>query len=201
MNDRLPDVVISAGEALFLATVGEVVFPSCSRGWAADGEVFSPSCSRGWTARAVVPAVVTAEIAAGAGAGAAMRAIVVAATRVAGAAARLSACLAGLVHELHLQTGFGRHPHGQRLTCGIRRFFSFVPTETSPRERAHVPGLSIRSHLIAYKQVSFGKRGVKLFSTMRFVSRAGIIIWATAKNGSSRCILAKNGCTLKTIAA
>ena len=25
--------------------------------------------------------------------------------------------------------------------------------------------------------------------------------WAMAKNGSSRCLLAKNGCTLKTIAA
>ena len=27
------------------------------------------------------------------------------------------------------------------------------------------------------------------------------ILWAMAKNGSSRCVLAKNGCTLKTIAA
>ena len=27
------------------------------------------------------------------------------------------------------------------------------------------------------------------------------LIWAMAKNGSSRCFLAKNGCTLKTIAA
>ena len=26
-------------------------------------------------------------------------------------------------------------------------------------------------------------------------------LWAMAKNGSSRCFLAKNGCTLKTIAA
>ena len=95
MTDLLPDVVISAGEALFLAAVGEVVFPSCSRGWAADGEVFSPSCSRDWTAGAAVPAVVTAEIAAGAAGAAgaaagaaAMRAAVVASPRTAGAAAR-----------------------------------------------------------------------------------------------------------------
>ena len=92
MIDLLPDVVISAGEALFLAAVGEVAFPSFSRGWAADGEVFSSSCSRDWTAGAAVPAVVTAEIAAaaaGAAAGAAaMRAAVVASPRTAGAAAR-----------------------------------------------------------------------------------------------------------------
>ena len=95
MTDLLPDVVISAGEALFLAAVGEVVFPSCSRGWAVDGEVFSPSCSRDWTAGAAVPAVVTAEIAAGAvaaaaaaAAAAAMWAAIVASPRTAGAAAR-----------------------------------------------------------------------------------------------------------------
>ena len=162
--------MISAGDALFLAAVGEVVFPSCSRGWAADGEVFSPSCSRGWTADAAVPAVVTAEIAAGAGAGAgaAMRATVGASPRVAGAAARdesaanvlavdcghdnrrgarLSACLAGLVHGLHLQSRFGSRPHEQRLTRGTGRPFSFVPTETSPRGLAHFPRLSIRSPL------------------------------------------------------
>ena len=73
MTDLLPDVVISAGDVLFLAAVGEVVFPSCSRGWAADGEVLSPSCSRGWTVDAAVPAVVTAEIAAAAAAAACVR--------------------------------------------------------------------------------------------------------------------------------
>ena len=99
MTDLLPDVVISAGEALFLAAVGEVAFPSFSGGWAADGEVFSSSCSRDWIAGAAVPAVVTAEIAAGAagaaagaagaaGGAAAMRAAVVASPRTAGAAAR-----------------------------------------------------------------------------------------------------------------
>ena len=170
MTNLLPDVVISAGDALFLPAVGEVVFPNCSRGWAADGEVFSPSCSRGWTADAAVPAVVTTEIAAAAtaAAAAAMRTTVVASPRVAGAVsrgasaanalaadcghdhrrgARLSACLAGLVLGLHLQSRFGRRPHGQRLTRGTGRSFSFVPTETSPRESAYFPGLSIRNHL------------------------------------------------------
>ena len=169
MTDLLPDVVISAGDALFLAAVRKVVFPSCSRGWAADGEVFSPRCSRGWTAGAAVSAVVTVKIAAAAAAAAAaMRATVVASPRVAGAVARgasaadvlaadcghnyrlgarLSACLAGLVHGLHLQSRFGRRPRGERLTRGTRRSFSFVPTETSPREPAHFSGLSIRRYV------------------------------------------------------
>ena len=125
----LPDVVISANNVLFLAAVWEVVFPSCSRGWAADDEVLSPSCSRGWTANVAVPAVVTAEIAFRAAA--AIRETVVTSPRVAGAAAqgapaadvlaadyghdhrcgaRLSPCLAGLVHGLHLQSRVGLPP-------------------------------------------------------------------------------------------
>ena len=163
--------MISAGDALFLAAVGEVVFPSCSRDWAADGEVRSPSCSRGWTTDTAVPAVVAAEIAAAA----AMRATVVASPRVAGAAARgasaadvlaadyghdhrrgahLSACLDGLVHGLHVQSRFGRRPYWQRLTRGTGRSFSFVPIETSPREPAHFLGLLIRSHLSLYTDKS-----------------------------------------------
>ena len=128
-----------------------MVFPSCSRGWAADGEVFSPKCSRGWTDGAAVPADVTTKIAAGAGAGAAaaMRAIVAASPQAAGAAARgasaadvlaadcghdhhRGACLAGLVHGLHLQSRFGRRPHGQRLMRGtsqpIFQVFQFEVT-------------------------------------------------------------------------
>ena len=131
-----------------------------------------PSCSRGWTADGAVPAVVTAEIAAAAGAGAdaaAMRATVVTSPRVAGAAAqgasaadvladcghdnrrgaRLSACLSDLVHGLHLQSRFGRRPHGRRLTLGTGRSFS-VPTRTSPREPAHFPDLSTRNHLSSH---------------------------------------------------
>ena len=99
--------MIYAGGSHFLVAAGGVVFPSCSRGWAASG---------------AVPAVITAEIAAGTAAAAAMRATVARSPRVAGAAAhgasaadvladggldhrrgaRLSACPADLVHELHL---------------------------------------------------------------------------------------------------
>ena len=174
MTDLLPDVLISAGDALFLAAVGEVVFPSCSRGWAADGEVLSPSCSRGWTTDTAVPVVVAAEIVAAAAA-AAMRATVVASPRVAGAAARgasvadvlaadyghdhrrgarLSACLAGLVHGLHVQSRFGRRPHWQRQTRGTGRSFSLVPIETSSREPAYFLGLLIRSRLSLYTDKS-----------------------------------------------
>ena len=112
----LPDVVVYAGGALFLAAAGGVVFPSCFRGWAGGG---------------AVPAVVTAGIAAGTAA-VAMRTTVATSPRVAGAAAhgasaadvivdgghdhrrgaRLSACPADLVHGFHLQSRFGRRPHG-----------------------------------------------------------------------------------------
>ena len=123
--DLLLDVVVYAGGALFLAAASEVVFPSCSRGWAAGG---------------AVPAVVTMEMAAGTAAAAvvAMRTTVATSPRLAGAAAhgasaavvladgghdhrrgaRLSACPADLVHGIHLQSRFGRRPHGQRLTRG-----------------------------------------------------------------------------------
>ena len=69
--DLLPDVVVVyAGSALFLAAAGGVVFPSCSRGWAAGG---------------AVPAVVTVEITAGtvAAAAVAMRTTVATSPRAA----------------------------------------------------------------------------------------------------------------------
>ena len=114
----LPDVVVYAGGALFLAAAGGVVFPSCSKGWAAGG---------------AVPVKITADTAAAAAAAAvAMRATVATSPRVADAAAhgasaadvladggpdhrrgaRLRACPADLVHGLHLQSRFGRRPHG-----------------------------------------------------------------------------------------
>ena len=58
--------MIYAGDALFLAAVGGVVFPSCFRVWAADG---------------AIPAVVTAEIAAGTAAAAAAMCATVATSR------------------------------------------------------------------------------------------------------------------------
>ena len=139
--------MVYAGGTLFLAAAGGVVFPSCSRGWAAGG---------------AVPAAVTVEIATGtaAAAAAAMRTTVATSPRVAGAAAHgasaadvladgghdhrlgapLSACLAELVHGRHLQSRFGRRPHGQRLTRGTGRSCS-NPIGVSPRGPAHVPVL------------------------------------------------------------
>ena len=72
--DLLPDVVVYAGGALFLAAASGVVFPSCSRGWAAGG---------------AIPAVVTVEMAAGTAAAAAVAILTTVATspRLAGAAA------------------------------------------------------------------------------------------------------------------
>ena len=145
----LPDVVVYDGGALFLAAAGGVVFASCSRGWAAGGAVLVKIAAGTAAAAAVV-----------------MRTTVVTSLRVAGAAAhgasaadvladggpdhrrgaRQSACPAGLVHELHLQSRFGRRPHGQRLTRGTGRSRSNL-IEASPRGPAHVTVLIIRSHL------------------------------------------------------
>ena len=163
--------MIYAGGSLFLAAAGGVVFPSCSRGWAAGG---------------AVPAVVTAEIAAGSAAAtaAAMRATVATSPRVAGAAAhgasaadvladgghdhrrgaRLSACPADLIHGLHLQSRFGRCPHGRRLTRGTGRFFD--PTGTSQCESAHVPVLSIRNHLSSHTCTSRSENVGSSFSVL-----------------------------------
>ena len=136
----LSDVVVYADGSLFLAAADGVVFPSCSRGWAAGGTV--PVKIAAGTAAAVV----------------AMRTTVATSPRVAGAAAHgasaadfladggpdhrrgacLNACPAGLVHGLHLQSRFGRRPHGQRLTRGTGCSCSNL-IKASRRGPAHVP--------------------------------------------------------------
>ena len=169
--------MVYAGGALFLATADGVVFPSCSRGWAAGGAVPAD------------PAVVTAEIAAGtaaaAAAAAAMRTTVATSPRVAGAAAhgasaadvldddghdhrrgaRLSACPADLVHGIHLQSRFCRRPHGQRLTRGTGRSCSNA-TGTSPREPAHVPVLTNRNYLSPQTSTSRSENVGSSFSVL-----------------------------------
>ena len=142
--DLLPDVVVYAGDALFLAATGGVVFPSCSRDWAAGG---------------AVPVKIAAGTAAAAAV--AMRTTVATSPRVAGAAAygasaadvladsgpdhrrgaRLRACPADLVHGLHLQSRFGCRPHAQRLTRGTGRSHSNL-IEAFPRGPAFVPVLT-----------------------------------------------------------
>ena len=134
-TDLLPDVVVSAGEALHSGTVvGEVVSPSWPRDRIAD--------------TADVSAVVTVDIAAAA---AAIGVAVVYGTVAAVAAqdafvaddsvvgcdlghlrdAWLSVGRGGLAHGLHLQPRFGCRPHGQRLARALRYFSSFDPTESS----------------------------------------------------------------------
>ena len=174
--DLLPDVVVYAGGALFLAAAGGVVFPSCSRGWADGG---------------AIPTVVTVEMAAGtaaaaAAAAAAMRTTVAISPRVAGATAhgasaadvladgghdhrrgaRLSAYPADLVHGLHLQSRFGHRPHGQRLTRGTGRSFS-NPIGVSPRGPAHVPLLIDRNHLSSQAWTSRSENVGSSYSVLR----------------------------------
>ena len=142
----LSDVVVYAEGALFLAAAGGVVFPSCSRGWAAGGAV--PVKIAAGTAAAAV----------------AMRTTVATSSRVAGAAAHgasvadvladgghdnprgahLTACPAGLCHGFHLQSRFGRRPHGQRLTRGTGRSCSNL-IEASRRGPTHFPVLINRN--------------------------------------------------------
>ena len=143
--DVLPDVVVCAGDALFLAAAGGVVFPSCSRGWAAGGAVLVKMAA-GTAAAAAV----------------AMRTTVVTPPRVAGAAAavagapvadvladdgphhrrgaRLSACPFCLCHGFHLQSRFGRCSHEQRLTRGTGRS-CLILIEASRHGSAQVPVL------------------------------------------------------------
>ena len=116
VTDLRPDVVVSAGEAL--------------RSGTAVGEEISPSWPRGCTADAPdAPLVVTADIAAAAvaamgAAGVATQDASVADHPVAGCdldhcrGGWLSVGRGGLAHWFHLQSRFGRCPHGQWLLIG-----------------------------------------------------------------------------------
>ena len=171
-HDLLPYVMVYAGGALFLAAAGGVVFPSCSRSWAAGG---------------AVPAAVTVEMVAGTAAAAAvtMRTTVATSPRVASAAAhgasasdvlvgggpdhrrgaRLRACTADLVHGLHLQSRFGRRPHGQRLTRGTGRSRSNL-IEAFPHGPAHVPVLINRNLPSSQAWTSHSENGGSSFSLL-----------------------------------
>ena len=142
----LPDVVVYAGGALFLAAAGGVVFPSCSRGWTAGGAV--PVKIAAGTAAAAVAmctTVATSLRVAGAAAHGASGADVLADGGLDHCrGARLTACPAGLCHGFHLQSRFGRHPHGQRLTRGTGRSCSNL-IEASRCGPAHVPVLINRN--------------------------------------------------------
>ena len=170
--DLLPDVVVYAAGALFLAAAGGEVSPRCSRGWAPGG---------------AVPSAVTVEMAAGTAAAAAVAMRTTAATspRVAGAAshgasaadvlahgghghrrgARLSAFPAHLVHGLYLQSRFGRRPHGQRLTRGTgRSCWNLI--KDFPRGPAHVPVLIDRNPLSSQAWTSRSENVESSFSLL-----------------------------------
>ena len=142
----------------------------------------SPSWPRvhGASADAAVPTAVAVDVAAAAAAAARRATVVVAivAMGVAGAAAArevraedapvadvvgydhcrgacLSACLAGLVHGLHLHPRFGRCPYEQRPVRGLRPSSALDLTETSPPEQAQPPGLLIQSLLASDTNESY----------------------------------------------
>ena len=134
-TDILPDVVVSAGEALRSGTaVGEVISPSWPRGCSADAADTSP---------VVTADIAAAGVAAMGAAGVAAQGSSVADDPVAGCdldhrrGAWLSVCQGGLAYGLHLQIRFGRCLHGQRLARGLRYSSSLGPTGSSPPEQVH----------------------------------------------------------------
>ena len=149
-TDLLPDVAVSAGEALRSGTaVGEVVSPSWPRDHAVDAADVSAAVAAdvAAAAAAIGAAVVDATVAAVAALDAS-----VAEDLIAGydldhrRGAWLSVCRGGLAHGLHLQPRSGRRPHGQRLARGLRHSSSLGPTESSPPEQSLPPGLTDRNH-------------------------------------------------------
>ena len=139
--DVLPDVVVCAGDAIFLAAAAGVVFPSCSRGWAAGGAVLVKMAA-GAAAAAVAmrTTVVTLPRVAGAAAGASVAGVLVDGGPDHRRGARLTACPSGLCHGFHLRSRFDRCPHGQQLTRGTGRSGSIL-IEAFRRGPAHVPVL------------------------------------------------------------
>ena len=124
--DVLPDVVVCAGDALFLTAAGGGVFPSCSRGCATGGAVLVKMAAGTAAAAAVAmrTTVVTSPRVAGAGAavaGASVADILADGGPRHRRGARLTACPFCLCHGFHLRSRFGRFPRGQRLTRGTRR--------------------------------------------------------------------------------
>ena len=117
--DALPDVVVCAGDALFLAAAGGVVYPSCSRGWAAGGAVLVKMAAG--TAAAAAAAV-------------AMRTTVVTSPRVAGAAAAVAGASVADV----LADGGPQHRRGARLTaCPFFLCHGFHLRSRLPRRDLH----------------------------------------------------------------
>ena len=149
-TDLLPDVVVSAGEALRSGTtVGEVVLPSWPRERTADAADVSAAEAADFAAAAA--AIGAADVDGAVSAVTALDASVVD-DPTAGCdldhrrSAWWSICRGGLAHGSHLQPRFCCRPHGQRLARGLRHPSSLGLTESSPPEQFKPPGLSSRNH-------------------------------------------------------
>ena len=145
--DVLPDGVVCAGDALLLAAAGVMVFPSCSRGWAAGGAALMKMAAGTAAAAAVAmrTTVVTSPRVAGAGAAVAAGASVADVLADDGShhrrGARLTAFPFCLYHGFHLRSRwspFGRFPRGQQLTRGTGRF-CLILIDTSRDGSAQAP--------------------------------------------------------------
>ena len=157
--DVPPDVLVCAGDALFLAAAGGVVFPSCSRGWAAGGAVLVKMAAGTAAAAAAVAmrtTVVTSPEVAGADAA-------VAGASVADAladggphhrrGARLTACPFCLCHGFHLRSRTGHFPRGQLLTRGTGRS-CLILIEASRHGSVQVPILPVKNPPSSQAQTS-----------------------------------------------
>ena len=150
-TDLLPDVVVSAGEALRSGTaVGEVVFPGWPRDRTADAVDVSAAAAA--DIAAAVATMGAAVVHGAVGAVVALDAYVVddpadfcdldhrrGAWR--------SVCRGGLGHGLRLWPRRCHQSHEQGQARGPRHSFSLSPTESSPPEQFQLPGFSSRNHL------------------------------------------------------
>ena len=146
-------------------------------------------------AAAAMRATVVAAVAAIGAAGVAARGASAADDPVAGydldhrCGACLSVSLAGLAHGLHLQPRFGRCPHEQRLARGLRHSSSLGPTENSPPEQAHFSGLLDQVYHLSLETDD------KLASTVRLISRVGVVTLCLASFIKITCTRAKYSAT------
>ena len=172
--DVLPDGVVCAGDALFIAAAGVVVFPSCSRGWAAGGAVLVKMAAGTAAAAAVAmrTTVVTLPWVAGAGAAVAVGASVdVLADDCPHhrRGARLTACPFCLCHGFHLRSRwspFGRFPRGQQPTRGTGRS-CLILIDTSRHGSAQAPILPGQNLLSSQAQTSHSEIGASSCSFRR----------------------------------
>ena len=180
-TDLLPDVVVSAGEALRSGTAAEeAVSPSWPRDLAADAT--DVSAAEASDIAAVVAAMGAAVV------GGAVRAVAALDASVVGGPADgcdldhrcgacWSVCRGGLAHGLDLQPRFFHRPHEQRLARGLRHSSSLGPTESSPPYQFQPSDLSSQNHFPLL--INESRRGIgelnRSVDILRFISRVGVV--------------------------